>query len=420
MKNIALIIGSMMAGGIIAVGGYMYFAAAHPSANTPPAAEKEARNVLFWYDPMYPNTRFDKPGKSPFMDMDLVPKYADEESASAAAPGVRIDPTQTQNLGVKTEVVRRGPLTFAQTFPANVSYNEYQFVIMQARAAGFVDKVWPLTVGDKVKKGAPLLELTIPDWVEAQSEYLLLKETGGTATQVEGILERLRLAGMPDADIRRLVATRKIQTRFTLTAPIDGVITAFDLRAGMNIAKDNVVAKIQGIDPVWITAAVPESIAWLIKDTSQFSLTIPARPDKSFTLRKWTLLPSADATTRTLQLRLEVENPDEALKPGMNAWLNLKTASEPMLLIPSKALIDSGSEQRVITVDGEGRFVPKMVSVFQASQGVTAIRSGLDEGEKVVASGLFLIDSEANISGALDRMRAQQPSATPGHAAHAH
>ncbi|HED3140073.1 efflux RND transporter periplasmic adaptor subunit [Citrobacter farmeri] len=420
MKNIALIIGSMMAGGIIAVGGYMYFAAAHPSANTPPAAEKEARNVLFWYDPMYPNTRFDKPGKSPFMDMDLVPKYADEESASAAAPGVRIDPTQTQNLGVKTEVVRRGSLTFAQTFPANVSYNEYQFVIMQARAAGFVDKVWPLTVGDKVKKGAPLLELTIPDWVEAQSEYLLLKETGGTATQVEGILERLRLAGMPDADIRRLVATRKIQTRFTLTAPIDGVITAFDLRAGMNIAKDNVVAKIQGIDPVWITAAVPESIAWLIKDTSQFSLTIPARPDKSFTLRKWTLLPSADATTRTLQLRLEVENPDEALKPGMNAWLNLKTASEPMLLVPSKALIDSGSEQRVITVDGEGRFVPKMVSVFQASQGVTAIRSGLDEGEKVVASGLFLIDSEANISGALDRMRAQQPSVTPGHAAHAH
>ncbi|MCO4158341.1 efflux RND transporter periplasmic adaptor subunit [Citrobacter amalonaticus] len=420
MKNIALIIGSMMAGGIIAVGGYTYFAATHPSANTPPATEKEARKVLFWYDPMYPNTRFDKPGKSPFMDMDLVPKYADEESASAAAPGVRIDPTQTQNLGVKTEAVRRGPLIFTQTFPANVSYNEYQFVIMQARAAGFVEKVWPLTVGDKVKKGAPLLELTIPDWVEAQSEYLLLKETGGTATQVEGILERLRLAGMPEADIRRLAATRKIQTRFTLTAPIDGVITAFDLRAGMNIAKDNVVAKIQGMDPVWVTAAVPESIAWLIKDASPFSLTVPARPDKSFTFRKWTLLPSADATTRTLQLRLEVDNPDEALKPGMNAYLNLKTQSEPMLLIPSKALIDTGSEQRVITVDGEGRFVPKPVSVFQASQGVTAIRSGLAEGEKVVASGLFLIDSEANISGALDRMRAQQPPASPDHAAHAH
>ncbi|WP_336219013.1 efflux RND transporter periplasmic adaptor subunit [Citrobacter amalonaticus] len=420
MKNIALIIASMIVGGMIAVGGYTWFASASSSANTPTAGEKEARKVLFWYDPMYPNTRFDKPGKSPFMDMDLVAKYADEESASAAAPGVRIDPTQTQNLGVKTEAVRRGPLTFAQTFPANVSYNDYQFVIMQARAAGFIDKVWPLTVGDKVKKGAPLLELTIPDWVEAQSEYLLLKETGGTATQIDGILERLRLAGMPEADIRRLTATRKIQTRFTLTAPIDGVITAFDLRAGMNIAKDNVVAKIQGINPVWVTAAVPESIAWLIKDSSTFSLTVPARPDKSLVVRNWTLLPSADATTRTLQLRLAVDNPDEALKPGMNAILNLKTESEPMLLIPSRALIDTGSEQRVIAVDAEGRFVPKVVSVFQASQGVTAIRSGLDEGERVVASGLFLIDSEANISGALERMRALPSPASSTHANQAH
>ena len=151
---------------------------------------------------------------------------------------------------MKTATVTRGPLTFAQSFPANVSYNEYQYAIVQARAAGFIDKVYPLTVGDKVQKGTPLLDLTIPDWVEAQSEYLLLRETGGTATQTEGILERLRLAGMPEADIRRLIATQKIQTRFTLKAPIDGVITAFDLRAGMNIAKDNVVAKIQGMDGV--------------------------------------------------------------------------------------------------------------------------------------------------------------------------
>ncbi len=290
---------------------------------------------------------------------------------------------------------------------------------MQARAAGFINKVYPLTVGDKVKQGTPLLELTIPDWVEAQSEYLLLQETGGTATQVEGILERLRLAGMPDDDIRRLKTTRKIQTRFTLKAPIDGVITAFDLRAGMNIAKDNVVAKIQGMDPVWVSVAVPESIAWLIKDASQFAIQVPAWPGKTFSINKWTILPSVDSATRTLQLRLQVNNPDEALKPGMNAYLQLTSESAPMLLIPSKALIDSGSEQRVITVDNEGRFVPKIVQAFHESNGVTAIRSGLQEGEKVVASGLFLIDSEANISGALERMRAKAPDVTAP-AAHAH
>ncbi|EPM0770665.1 efflux RND transporter periplasmic adaptor subunit [Klebsiella pneumoniae] len=415
LKNTALILGSMLIGGALTAALYARWAPTHSAA---PAAEQQ-RKVLFWYDPMYPNTRFDKPGKSPFMDMDLVPKYADEEHAAAGAPGVRIDPTQTQNLGVKTVAVTRGPLHYAQTFPANISYNEYQYVIMQARAAGFINKVYPLTVGDKVKQGTPLLELTIPDWVEAQSEYLLLQETGGTATQVEGILERLRLAGMPDDDIRRLKATRKIQTRFTLKAPIDGVITAFDLRAGMNIAKDNVVAKIQGMDPVWVSVAVPESIAWLIKDASQFSIQVPAWPGKTFRISKWTLLPSVDSATRTLQLRLQVNNPDEALKPGMNAYLQLTSESAPMLLIPSKALIDSGSEQRVITVDNEGRFVPKIVQVFHESAGVTAIRSGLQEGEKVVASGLFLIDSEANIAGALERMRAQAPDAAAS-AAHAH
>ncbi len=111
MKKIALIIGSMIAGGIISAAGFTWFAKAELPAEKTSTAE---RKVLFWYDPMYPNTRFDKPGKSPFMDMDLVPKYADEESS---ASGVRIDPTQTQNLGVKTATVTRGPLTFAQSLP---------------------------------------------------------------------------------------------------------------------------------------------------------------------------------------------------------------------------------------------------------------------------------------------------------------
>ena len=208
---------------------------------------------------------------------------------------------------------------------------------MQARAAGFINKVYPLTVGDKVKQGTPLLELTIPDWVEAQSEYLLLQETGGTATQVEGILERLRLAGMPDDDIRRLKATRKIQTSFTLKAPIDGVITAFDLRAGMNIAKDNVVAKIQGHGPGMGQRGGPGIHRRLIKDASQFSIQVPAWPGKTFRISKWTLLPSVDSATRTLQLRLQVNNPDEALKPGMNAYLQLTSESEPMLLILQSA-----------------------------------------------------------------------------------
>lgn len=417
LKYTAMVVSSFIMGGLISVGAYHYFTPADQT-DTPPSERK----VLFWYDPMQPSTKFDKPGKSPFMDMDLVPKYADEEE-TGKSNGIRIDPTQVQNLGLKTEKVRKGQLTYSQTIPANVSFNEYQFVIVQARSDGFVEKVYPLTIGDKVKKGTPLIDITIPDWVEAQSEYLLLAGTGGSATQLRGVLERLRLAGMPEEDIQRLRSARTIQTRFTIKAPIDGVITAFDLRTGMNISKDKVIAQIQGIDPVWISAAVPEAIAYLLKDSSQFEVSLPAYPDRTFTIEKWNILPSVDPTTRTLQLRLQVGNKDERLKPGMNAYLKLNTQSQDMLLIPSQAVIDTGNEQRVITVDSEGRFVPKAITVLHESQRQAGIGSGLSEGESIVVSGLFLIDSEANISGALERMRQSETSTVPAQTApsdHAH
>jgi membrane fusion protein, copper/silver efflux system len=265
--------------------------------------------------------------------------------------------------------------------------------------------VYPLTIGDNVKKGTPLIDITIPEWVEAQSEYLLLSGTGGTANPDKrgaGATSSCWYAGRGHS---KRCATRNIQTRFTIKAPIDGVITAFDLRTGMNISKDKVVAQIQGMDPVWISAAVPESIAYLLKDTSQFEISVPAYPDKTFHVEKWNILPSVDQTTRTLQVRLQVSNKDEFLKPGMNAYLKLNTRSQEMLLIPSQAVIDTGKEQRVITVDDEGKFVPKQIHVLHESQQQSGIGSGLNEGDTVVVSGLFLIDSEANITGALERMR---------------
>lgn len=410
LKYTAIIISSLIIGGLISVAAYHYFMTGEKTVSQTPE-----RKILFWYDPMKPDTKFDKPGKSPFMDMDLVPKYADEGDADSSK-GIRIDPTMVQNLGLKTEKVTKGHLMYSQTIPANVSFNDYQFVIVQARSEGFVEKVYPLTTGDKVKKGTPLIDITIPEWVEAQSEYLLLSGTGGSSTQVKGILERLRLAGMPEEDIQHLRNSRKIQTRFTIKAPIDGVITAFDLRTGMNISKDKVVAQIQGMDPVWVSAFVPESIAYLLKDASQFTISIPAYPDRTFHIKKWNILPGADQTTRTLQVRLEVDNRDELLKPGMNAYLKFTTQSPEMLLIPSQAVIDTGNEQRVITVDKEGRFVPKVIQVLHESQRKTGVGSGLSEGERIVTNGLFLIDSEANISGALERMRHAEKSApmTPG------
>jgi len=389
----------LILGAIIMIAAYPYF---YPEINNDRSpAEKE---VLFWYDPMKPDVKFDKPGKSPFMDMDLVPKYRDEAGAGEDTEGVRINPVLLQNLGLKTEKSRKGHLQYRQLLPANIGFNDHQFAIVQARSAGFVEQVYPLTAGDKVRSGAPLIDITVPEWVEAQSEYLLLSAAGGAAIQLKGILERLRLAGMPPEDIQRLRKERVIQTHFTLKAPIDGVITAFDLRNGMNISKDNVVAQIQGIDPVWVTAAVPESLAALLNDAALLSLSIPAYPNEDFPIQHWSLLPSADPTTRTLQLRIPINNSQERLKPGMNAYLKLHLQGPEQVLIPSEAVIDTGQQQRVITVNSQGRFVPKAIKLIHESQSQAAVE-GLAEGESVVVNGLFLIDSEASINGALERLK---------------
>ena len=414
INNIAIIIASFFMGGLVLTIASPYLHTKDNQTVTSPE-----RKVLFWYDPMKPDVKFDKPGKSPFMDMDLVPKYADEVSGQKSH-GIVIDPTLVQNLGLKTAPVIKGQLQFSQTIPANISFNDYQFVIVQARAEGFVEKVYPLTLGDKVKKGTPLIDVTIPQWVEAQSEYLLLAESGASPMQLKGILERLRLAGMPHEDIQRLRQSRTLQSRFTIKAPIDGVITAFDLRTGMNLSKDKVVAQIQGVDPVWVSAAIPETLADLLNESTQFSISIPAYPNSQLRIEKWDILPSVDPNTRSLQVRLQVNNSDELLKPGMNAYVQLTTQGSEALLIPSQAVIDTGSEQRVITVGQDGLFVPKAIKVLHTSRGQTSIASGLAEGESVVVNGLFLIDSEANISGALERMRSDGSSAVAAPAANVH
>lgn len=410
LKLTAAVSAGLILGSVIMLMAYPYFYPDMQYSSHP--VEKE---VLFWYDPMKPDTKFDKPGKSPFMDMDLVPKYRDE--VDAHEEGVRINPVLLQNLGLKTEKSRMGHLQYPLRLPANIGFNDHQFAIVQARSDGFVNHVYPFTPGDNVRQGTPLIDVTIPEWVEAQSEYLLLSAAGTSATQVKGILERLRLAGMPQEDIQRLRTQRVVQTRFTLKAPIDGVITAFDLRNGMNISKDKVVAQIQGINPVWITAAVPESMASLLNDSAEFSLSIPAYPGENFAIQKWNLLPSADPATRTLQLRIQVDNPHERLKPGMNAFLKLNLQGPEQLLIPSEAVIDTGQQQRVIVVNAQGRFVPKAIKLIHESHALAAVE-GLGEGESVVVNGLFLIDSEANINGALEKLQTADDTAISAVAEH--
>ncbi|MDR2745425.1 MAG: efflux RND transporter periplasmic adaptor subunit [Desulfovibrio sp.] len=375
------------------------------------------RKVLYWYDPMYPGTKFDKPGKSPFMDMGLVPRYAEDDTGT----GIRIDPGQTQNLAVRTEKAQRGRLVFSHEIPANVEFNAYQFAKAQPRADGFVETTYALAVGDTVTEGQPLVDITVPAWAADQSEYLLLRGQKAAPDIIRGVRERLRLSGMPEDLLKAVDSTGRVQTRLTVHAPLSGVITSIDAYPGMNVDKAMTLATIQGINPIWVTADVPERDIFLVGD-KRIRVTIPAYPDRAFHAQSVTLLPKADQATRTVPLRLSLDNREGLLRPGLTASIRLRSDGEEELLIPTQSLIDLGEEQRVIIRAADGSFAPRQVQVLRSAREKTAVLSGLDEGDDVVVSGLFLIDSEANLRGALDRMRrAKETDVAPSaHGDHDH
>ena len=209
--------------------------------------------------------------------------------------------------------------------------------------------------------------------------------------------------------------TGRVQTRLTLKAPVAGIITALNVYPGMNVSKEMVVAIIQGADPVWITADVPESDVHLLLGKNRLRLAVQAYPDRVFMAENVTLLPKANQDTRTVPLRMTVANPEGLLKPGMTASLRLRGTGPEALLVPTQSVIDLGNEKRVVTRAANGSFVPKKVQVLRSSRDETAIVSGLEEGENVVVSGLFLIDSEANLRGALDKMRGNDAQEEGGH-----
>jgi len=364
------------------------------------ASETDERKILYWYDPMSPNQRFDKPGKSPSMDMALVPRYADDE----AGAGLKVDPTATQNLGMRLVTVERGNLDESVSAFASVQFNDRDVSILQARAAGFVQKVYASAPGDVVAQGAPLADVLVPDWAGAQEEFLVARRTGDKPLAVAA-RQRLLLMGMSDSLVDEVASTGKAQPVVTLTAPISGVIQELGVRSGMALAQGATIAKINGLGTVWLEAAVPEAQAGPLRVGQPAKVTIGALAGKSLAGKVIAVLPQIDATNRTLRVRVELPNRGSALKPGMFAQVMFATgAGNAALLVPSEAVIRTGTRNLVMVSSGNGQYVPVAVSVGAEGGGRTVVLAGLEEGDHVVASGQFLLDSEASLRGIGTRM----------------
>lgn len=373
-------------------------------------AGKAESKVLYWHDPMVPAQRFDKPGRSPFMDMDLVPVYADESTGeNAKEGGVRIASQVQQNLGIRTAVVRSGQLSSGMTAVGSVTWNERAVAVMQARASGFVELLSVRASMDKVQRGQVLAELYVPDWVAAQEEFLAVRGmTGeGSADLRQGARQRMRLVGMSKAQIALVERSGRTQARLAIVAPVSGVVVELGIREGMTVTPGMTLFRINGLDSVWVNAEVPESMAAQVRPGSRVEATSSTWPGKVFTGRVSALLPEVDATTRTLKARIELANPNAELVPGMFTNLQLAGAVRAnALLVPVEAVIRTGQRSVVFTVDEAGSFHPMDVTTGLEREGEVEILTGLEKGQKVVVSGQFLVDSEASLKGVSSRMQA--------------
>ena len=358
------------------------------------SSETECEEVLYWYDPMVPGQRFDEPGKSPFMDMMLVPKCAGE----AAEAGVRIDPGLVQNFGIRTAAAEFGVLEPEITVTGVLAYNSRDVAIVQPRAGGYVQRTYGLAQDDVVRRGAPIVDILVPDWGGAQREYIAVLDTGDQAL-ADAMRQRMRLLGMTDAMIASVERTRRVQNTFTVTAPVGGAVTVLGVRPGMTVTEGQTLAEITGFSPIWLEASVPEVQAVNIRQGQPISATLAAYPDERFAGRIVAILPSADAASRTITVRAELPNPRGRLKPGMFAQVSLSPDTRRALLVPSEAVIRTGRRNLVMLKQDEGAFLPAEVEIGREANGRTEILAGLAEGEEVVTSGQFLIDSEASLGG---------------------
>ena len=378
------------------------------------------KKVLYYHDPMVPGNKFDKPAKSPFMDMMLVPVYADSDGDGSK---VTVSPRIQQNLGVRTAAVTEGTLSPQVAAVGSIAFNERDQVIVQARATGYVERLHVRATLDRVAKGQALAELYVPDWIAAQEEFLSVRRMQGTdlAPLVDGARQRMRQVGMSDAQIGLVDSSGRTQPRITLVAPIAGVVTELMAREGMTVSPGATLFRINGLSTVWANAEVPESQSALLRPGAKVQARSPAAPGSTFDGKVQAILPDVNQTTRTLKARVELANAKGALVPGMFVQMQfMDMRNEKALLVPTEAIIQTGKRTVAMLAEENGRFRPVNVEIGIESGGQTEVKRGLQLGQRVVVSSQFLIDSEASLKGVEARLNVEPPptaaNAAPRHA----
>jgi len=392
----ALVIMALAAG--IAIGTRMD-GSKFSAAGGDEVAEPE-KKILYWVAPMDPNFRKDKPGKSP-MGMDLVPVY---EETTGAEGAVTISPAVENNLGVRTEKAKVRPLWRRIEATGYVGFDETRISHINTRVQGWIVSLRVNAEGERVSKGDLLFELYSPELVNAQKEYLQARNRGGTRL-VSGAEEKLRALGMIPSEIKALGKRGTASENIKIVAPQDGVVASLSVREGMYIQPNTTIMSLADLSSVWLQAEVFESQADWVAAGQAVEARLEYLPGSVFSGQVEYVYPVLDPVTRNLRVRLRFDNPKERLKPNMYARVSVYGRLKPHALsVPREALIRAPGRDRLVVAVGDGQFHVHEVMTGMESGEFVEILAGISEGDEIVTSAQFLLDSEASIAGSIKRL----------------
>ena len=389
-----------------------------PKADAPDAHSTHVKTI--YYCPMHPGYTSDKPGDCPICGMKLVLR---PEAGNAPAQGVDFSPQRQQLLGTKWAVVERRSASTTRRLPGRIAIDERRIGHVHARVNGFIEKVHVNYIGARVVRGQALLEMSSPEVLATEREYLAARASARSLNDsdyafarndanalAEAALERLRLWEVPDEELARLERSGKAARTFTLRSKASGVVTMREaFQHARAVTPDLELFTIVDLSHVWILASIPEADIARVHIGDVAELRLPGDDGPPLVATVTFLAPMVDPATRTIDARLELDNPDGRLRPEGFVDVFLKDDAGDVLVVPEQAVVDAGSTQHVFVDDGNGRLTPRQVVAGRRVEGGRVILSGLSEGERVAASATFLIDSESRLSGALEAFGSGTP-----------
>lgn len=381
------------------------------------------KKIAYYKDPMHPWYTSDKPGKAPDCGMDLVPVYEGESDAR----GIKIDPATVQNIGVKVEEVVKRKLNKVIRTVGKIDYDERRVFSVNTKVMGWVEKLYVDYTGKHVRKGEPLMELYSPELVTTQEEYLQalnyrkklqqsnLEEAKKGATELlESARRRLLYWDIPEREIRALEQRGTPRKTMTIYSPADGIVTEKMVHEGHNVMPGMEMYKIADLSSVWVLADIYQYELQWVKVGQSVDIELSYLPGKPLRGTVTYIYPYLNEETKTAKVRISVRNTSTVdLKPDMFATVKIASPiSIDAVVVPDQAIIRSGERNIAVIALGGGYFEPRDVKLGAMSEGLVQVLDGIREGEKIVVSSQFLIDSESNLKAAISQMSAQPETPT--------